>query len=67
MTIAPPHPTTAAELREIDPLLIDFDPTQPRQEIDQDAQADLELSVREMQGICTPIMVVAKADGRYQR
>jgi hypothetical protein len=46
MTIAPPLPsTTPTTLREIDPLLIDFDPTQPRQEIDPEAQADLEASV----------------------
>jgi len=67
MTIALPQSTTTpAALREIDPLLIDLDPTQPRQEIDLEDQADLETSVREMQGIRTPIMVVAKDDGRYQ-
>ncbi len=55
-----------AALHQVDPLFIDFDPTQPRQEIDQEAQDDLEASVREVQGIRTPIMVVAKGDGRYQ-
>ncbi len=59
-------PFAPAALHQVDPLFIDFDPTQPRQEIDQDAQDDLEASVREVQGIRTPIMVVAKADGRYQ-
>jgi len=58
--------TAPTVLRDVDPLLIDFDPTQPRQEIDPEAQADLEASVREIQSIRTPIMVVAKADGRYQ-
>jgi ParB-like chromosome segregation protein Spo0J len=58
--------TTPATLREIDPLLIDFDPTQPRQDIDPEGQADLEASVREMNGVRVPITVVAKADGRYQ-
>ncbi len=59
-------PFAPAALHQVDPLFIDFDPTQPRQEIDQDAQDDLEASVREVQGIRTPIMVVAKGDGRYQ-
>jgi ParB/RepB/Spo0J family partition protein len=66
MTIAPQPTLSPATLREVDPLLIDLDPTQPRQEIDPDAQADLEASVREIQGIRTPIMVVTKGDGRYQ-
>jgi ParB/RepB/Spo0J family partition protein len=67
MTIALSQPTTTpTTLREIDPLLIDLDPTQPRQEIDPEAQADLEASVREMNGVRVPITVVAKGDGRYQ-
>lgn len=50
---------------DVDPLLIDLDPTQPRQEIDQEALDELIASVRE-QGIITPLRVVAKDDGRYQ-
>ena len=36
------------------------------QEIDPEAQADLEASVREMNGVRVPITVVPKGDGRYQ-
>ena len=50
---------------DVDPLLIDLDPTQPRQEIDQDALDEMIGSVRE-QGIVTPLRVVAKDDNRYQ-
>lgn len=53
------------QLREIDPLFIDLDPTQPRQEVDQEALDELIASVRE-QGIVTPLRVVAKGDGRFQ-
>lgn len=57
-------PSTPRTYQEIDPLCIDRDPTQPRQEIAQEAQDDLEASIR-AHGICVPLRVVAKPDGRY--
>ena len=57
--------TAPTVLRDVDPLLIDLDPTQPRQEIDQEALDEMAASVRE-QGIVTPLRVVAKDDGRFQ-
>ena len=57
--------TAPTVLRDVDPLLIDLDPTQPRQENDQEALDELAASVRE-QGIVTPLRVVAKDDGRFQ-
>jgi len=57
--------TAPTVLRDVDPLLIDLDPTQPRQENDQEALDEMAASVRE-QGIVTPLRVVAKDDGRFQ-
>ncbi len=57
--------TAPTMLRDVDPLLIDLDPTQPRQEIDQESLDEMAASVRE-QGIVTPLRVVAKDDGRFQ-
>lgn len=54
-----------AAVQAIELLLIDVDPTQPRQEIDHESLGDLTASVRE-QGIVTPLRVVAKGDGRFQ-
>ena len=51
MTTATATPIT---LREVDPLLIDLDLTQPRQESDQEALDEMTISVRE-QGIVTPL------------
>ena len=56
--------TARAVLRDVDPLLIDFDRTQPRQENDQEALDEMAASVRE-QGIVTPLRVAAKHDGRF--
>lgn len=56
--------TTPTMLLNVDPLLIDLDPTQPRQDIDQEALDEMIASVRE-QGIVTPLRVVAKDNGRY--
>jgi len=56
--------TLTTTLVDLDPLLIDCDPTQPRQEIDADAQAELAASIA-AQGVLVPLTVVPTANGRY--
>jgi ParB family chromosome partitioning protein len=58
--------SVGAVYREIDPVLIDPNPRQPRQVFDEEAQAELVHSIREF-GLMQPIVVRAPdRAGRYQ-
>lgn len=54
-----------AELRWLDPHLLDLDEAQPRQEVDVTLDAELAADVRE-RGVVVPLIVVAQGGGRYQ-
>ena len=58
-------PSTLTLFQTISSLLIDGDPTQPRQAFDPIELNDLAASMR-AQGIVTPLRVVAKPGGRFQ-
>jgi len=58
-------PSTLTLFQTISALLIDGDPTQPRQAFDPIELNDLAASMR-AQGIVTPLRVVAKPGGRFQ-
>jgi hypothetical protein len=54
-----------ADLRWLDPRLLDVDEAQPRQEHDITADEELAAGVRE-QGVLVPLIVVSQPGGRYQ-
>jgi hypothetical protein len=53
-----------ADLRWLDPRLLDVDEAQPRQEHDITSDKELAAGVRE-QGVLVPLIVVAQGGGRY--
>jgi ParB family transcriptional regulator, chromosome partitioning protein len=64
---APVQSSVGAVYREIDPLVIERNPRQPRQVFDEEALAELVHSIREF-GLMQPIVVrgVSGQPGRYQ-
>lgn len=58
------HRTSADVVREVDPVLVDPNPHQPRQHFDQEALEALAASIR-VHGILQPL-VVTKAGSRYE-